>query len=663
MMFAFKSKSTFQIDFRASCAASLTVIAALSLPMQASAAQREAAPIAKPAAKPSVKPAARPVARPAPKPEPAPDLKPTAKRATATAVTESAGLQLQLVTEIDGLKVLPKAGHFLGSVNGKNQAGEVQSTLVPPGKNNACPDGRLLISNDARRSPGRIYRFDLDQIGVGNDYATPQALPDTSTDQIASNDHDLVTLTNGDVLLLKMGRSIAALDPKPVWFDYTYKVSSGWGPGARSVMYIWRSEDCGQSFSLRSSVDTALMNDGYGWATDGSGGSPQGDAVTSSPGSVERPVYNMGGTDGPLAMVDRATNNVFYSIGVYGQTPVFSPAGYRLSGFAIDRTTVALSTDRGDSWADDIILPFRGWRTEIVPMLNKRFAFLSGNVWECGRKPNGDKAECWRIHVKDLSAGASASVNSGVDWYIPHGSKWSDISNKSSPGRVDVNGTPVYVVRKQAQPVMARAPSSNSLILAVPEMIGSNGDYGYGLYRVDASGNYSPLSKIAPMQANGKGVVFQLAMVDLGVGPVLIYWYDINAATQKIQMRGRLVTEDYVQTSDFSVSLAFDAPAASASNWFGDYRTAGGFVRGLRQIVPSGPRPGASSTNSPTYEYFPVWKQPDGAIYVSHITYKKPPTPLSFGHNRFTDSLVPRMPVDPEEVQQLSSPGYERRER
>jgi hypothetical protein len=563
--------------------------------------------------------------------------------------------RFQLVSNVEGLEIFPEGRHSLA---GKGP-GEVQSTLVPPGKKDACPDGRLLISDDTKKSPARVYRFDLDMIGSGSAFATPDALPDLSTDVIASNDHDLVTLTNGDVLLLKMGRSIAQLEDKPDWFDFTYKIGGGWGPGARSVMYIWRSEDCGQSFSLRSSIDTALMNDGYGTANDGSGGSPQTASGPSyqPPGSKKQPIWQMGGTDGPLAKVDRATNNVFYTIGVVGNQRDKLKDGYHLSSDKIDRTTVALSTDRGETWSDVVTLPFRGWRTEVVPMKNNRVAFLSGGAWDC----SAQGGECWRIHVKDLGPSGTASAGPGVDWFISRFSPWKNISNETEPGRMVVDGTPVYVWKKQNQPILSRSPSSNGLILAVPEMMPNNGGYGYGLYLVDAAGNYSPLQKIAPMEANGKGVIFHLAAIDLGIGPVLIYWYDINAANRKMQVRGRLITADYSYTSDFPVSLVFEAPAAAPSPWFGDYHMAGGFARGLRQAAPVGQRRFAS-TVSPTFEYYPVWKQPDGYIHFGRITYTKPSKSLEFGHRPLKPVPKPSIPVDPQNMRQLPSADYEREE-
>jgi len=143
-------------------------------------------------------------------------------------------------------------------------AGEVQSTVVPPGTKLECPQGRLVISDDSEKNPGGIRGFDLDNLNGPGTSATIDSLPSPGQ-RIQSNDHDVVSFLNGDILYLRMGQAKTPLDPKPVWFDHAYKLGDSnppWGPGARSVIFVWRSEDCGKTFSFRSSIDTALIDDG-----------------------------------------------------------------------------------------------------------------------------------------------------------------------------------------------------------------------------------------------------------------------------------------------------------------------------------------------------------------------------------------------------------------
>lgn len=76
-------------------------------------------------------------------------------------------------------------------------AGEVQSTVIPPGTKSNCPNGRLLISNDISKSPGQILLVDANSLYGTPKSASFEALPIPNT-RILSNDHDLVTLNNGE---------------------------------------------------------------------------------------------------------------------------------------------------------------------------------------------------------------------------------------------------------------------------------------------------------------------------------------------------------------------------------------------------------------------------------------------------------------------------------
>ena len=71
-------------------------------------------------------------------------------------------------TTLSFLGVVIDSGHSLSI-----SAGELATTVVPPGLKSECPAGRLLISNDSVKiggntsaSPGDVRGFDLDELGV-----------------------------------------------------------------------------------------------------------------------------------------------------------------------------------------------------------------------------------------------------------------------------------------------------------------------------------------------------------------------------------------------------------------------------------------------------------------------------------------------------------------
>jgi hypothetical protein len=578
------------------------------------------------------------------------------------------------ITYPDGVRLHGFGSHALGS----RQASEFQSTVVAPGRKPECPGGRLLISNDAYTNPGRIFGFNIDSLSTVRSSATTSPLPDEENQRVDSNDHDLVVLRNGDVLLLKMGKSKAVLTPKPDWFDYTYSGNRGgyggdtlagrytglhswtWGPGARSVLFVWRSTDCGQSFSFQSSIDTGDLDDGWGTLDDGSAGMPQRFAdtlprvqdggITSVPGTPSQPIWRMGGTDGPLAMVDHATDRVIYTIGVVGNLPINDRNRFQLDTGKINQSAVVLSDNGGTTWRAATSLPFGGWRTEVVALRNDRLAFLPWATAPCddGNPVESDEGtKCWFIYMTNIGTniGPSPGPDAGTIWPYPIVRAWT--------GLIDVPASKVF-----NQPIMTRSPSSDGFIFAVPEMIRQNGGYGYGLYHVDSNGNRLSYPPITP-SAGANGVILHPAVIDPGRGPLLFYWYDIDTQARRMTVRARLITEDRSYTSDFSIA-SFDSPAEKM--WFGDYHTAGGFAPSAT-VSGQDIRTGRARLGPPTYEYFPVWKQSDGMLHSARITYTPPQNGTLAGHSNVMGRARTLAPARSLDLSRLRLRAYDRRER
>lgn len=502
------------------------------------------------------------------------------------------------------------------SVDTKRGFGEVQSTVVPPGAKAECPKGRLLISDDMAKNPGAIGGIDLDNLTVMASTAAIDPLPDTNQNQrILSNDHDLVLLNNGEVLYIRMGQAKTPLSPKPVWFDYAYKKRDTspdfWGPGARSVIFVWRSEDCGETFSFRSAIDTAKMDDGWGSANDGSGGMPQLPAFEVPPGTQEQPVYQMGGTDGPLAKVDRATNRVFYTMKVAGNVPDTPIEPFLLTGQKINHSMVAMSDDRGDSWVGATSFFFPEWRTEVVPGANDQLAFAASAT-------QGDITRAF-IHYTKVGVfpgqGQQANV---VPAPIEQGTwGWSQLPWEHSllyKKSEDKEPTDTMKTNFAGQTVLTRSPSSQGLLMAFMDTLEQDAGDGYRLYFVKGN-TWIPMPPIAPLVPDPDNFILHLTGIDLGIGPVLFYWYDIDSSARTATIRGRLVARDDLSTRDFKISESFSV--ATGSKWYGDYHTAGGFL--LEKYLESKSHP-----RGPQYEYYPVWVQPDKKVHFAKVGYSLP---------------------------------------
>lgn len=542
------------------------------------------------------------------------------------------------------------------------KVGEVQSTVIAPGLHQQCPEGRLLISNDAVKDPAEVMAVGLDDISLKPSKALIEDPPSWGVDRrLRSNDHDLLSLPNGDVLLVKMGQAKYELANEPMWFDHAYKLSydkydqliEAWGPGARSEIFVWRSVDCGASFEFISTIDTAQLDDAYGTPDDGSGGLPQSDRFeTAAPGSERQPVWQMGGTDGPLTRVDPSTGDVFVTIGLVGNLP-FQVPGFFLSDEPLSRTVVMRSSDNGATWQHAAVLPFFDWRLDVVPRgvtmafadqgwnpaANEGTAFITPNI-PFGFTP---------VHGAPFSSSVAPEKTGMWGW---NKSPWSRpvlYKNKDNYQSGDS-----MAVNVPGQTLLTRSPGSKNLLIAYMDTIGNQFD-GYRLYMFDGQSSWLTFQPILPALPFPDNFVLHPTAVDPGRGPVMFYWYDVDTTARTATIRGRLITRDDAETLTFPISLPNRAGPGfdiSPIRWYGDYHTAGAY------FVES--TPGENWMNH-AYHYYPIWIEADGDLRVAHVTFKlRVESPQSlidfFGHVIRPVRTILRQQID---VFRLMLPGGE----
>lgn len=480
------------------------------------------------------------------------------------------------------------------AVNLVNGSGEVQSTVVAPGLKGQCPAGRFLISMDMVRPPqiGTVIGRDLNNPGTPDIQSTFEPDPDATHDAYGTNDDDIITLPNGDVLLLWGYHSRAPLNPKPGWFDVTFGANTG--PGVRRGTMVYRSTDCGQSFQFMSRIDPAKLGDGLC-------ANPQ----PMNPPPVSPLIkYANGGSDGQLAKVSGGSN-VYLTMDCVGFLQDKSKPGFVLSQNHVDRTYVLRSTDEGYSWINLGFKPGTGWRTGIVAMQNGGLAFGVSNFLMFAHKQNN---------------GTYSFSSTTQPTTAPSG--WSD----SSPVFAAINGP-----RIMAHTLLTRVPGSKSVAIAYPATIkdanGKNAD-GYELFFFDPSNNnLAQAVPITPTVHAPGHFLMHMVAIDPGSGPVLLYWYDIDGNAKTATMRGRLIYNDGNYSNDFAIATitkykgppspikgqtySFTVPYTFQTGfaWYGDYHTAGGYA-------PSGIMP----TIGQTFHYYPMWVQSDGKAHYSHVS-------------------------------------------
>jgi hypothetical protein len=481
--------------------------------------------------------------------------------------------------------------------------GEAQSTVVPPGKKiTQCPKGRFLVTNDqllirdvlrSRSSRGLVMGRDLDKPDGEPIPSTFEQVPHPEYYKFGSNDHDLVSLSNGDVLFLTSVFARGPLDPKPPWFDVTYR--EGFGPGARSNLLAWLSTDCGENFKYLSEFDSALKEYGGGLCAN-----PQFPRSTAHPDHPHEPVFNMGGTDGQLVKVDPANDNLYLTFGCFGyKQDEGRTSHFELKNEKLLKTLVAVSENRGMSWRFLGFVEQAYWRMGVVPLRADKLAFGLSNVIGIGNKNQSGKYDFETAIML---------------WPRPWGYAQDTFNdNPKIPG--------AYInVNMHAHTIVTRVPDSDSILLAFPNTI-TDGGRGHG-YRVIF---YDPVKKeyvdtdpILPTVQNLDNFIMHLVAIDLGEGPVLLYWYDVDSNAKTATLRGRLIMNKGRYSHDFAVSQAggnprsFDLTIPKGSYWYGDYLTAGGYVEG---------RPVSTDffASLLTYNYYPMWVEPDGTVRYTHV--------------------------------------------
>ena len=525
------------------------------------------------------------------------------------------------------------------SVKIVSSAGEAQSTVVPPGKKmDKCQQGRFLVTND-RKSPADnavVTGQDIDKPGITAstskfDMGSIGANYDTDFTKskywFGTNDHDIVTLSNGDVLYITGAFSRMPMSPSralikladPSWFNDTYRCmqadnagtclpNQAFGPGARSVVLVFRSTDCGENFTFVSEMDPMHVDNGlcampqfrHNWS------------LKNAPKLFTKP-WDMGGTDGQLVKVDPANDHVYMTFQCVGYNPVDPKA----ADFVLDQNnkinkTLVMMLDPSLSWSWKNLgyIDEAMWRFSLVPFGNEMDLGYGSSV-VTGKKNASGKY--------DFDSAGIPAPKGSFNWM----GEWNfKDSAGNSPIPVGSIGSNVLAV-----PVVARTPDSNSLMLAFPDNFSASG-WGYRVAFYDRTAHTitdaSDNDSILPATANTNNVVFHLAVADPGSGPVLLYWTDLDSAAKTITVRGRLITGKGKFSDDFVISQTGGQPVSFALGggdyWYGDYHTAGGYATTSSRTAGQG-KFSVTLGNTTYYNYFPMWVEPVNVVRYARVEY------------------------------------------
>jgi hypothetical protein len=135
-----------------------------------------------------------------------------------------------------------------------------------------------------------------------------------------------------------------------------------------------------------------------------------------------------------------------------------------------------------------------------------------------------------------------------------------------------------------------------------------------------ANNHMITLAPVVPRSHDPKDYVLHLTAIDLGKGPLLLYWMDVSAAKKSAVIMGRLLFEDGSISSDFLISqnnsgqeyaeqIACTGPKHDQVPFYGDYHTAFGYATAPWK---------ADGVVMASYYFFPMWVDPaaNGAHYT-----------------------------------------------
>ena len=483
--------------------------------------------------------------------------------------------------------------------------------VIPPGKKSQCPKGRVLIANDKVNDPavGFVTYADLNTLGT-TQKSSFEAIP-VSNVTVAGNDHELIALTNGDLVYMRVAWIQRPLKVKPAWFDFSYNFDKNnantdaiiQGPGVRKGLAVWRSTDGGENFTYASTFDPAL-------AEDGSGALPMKHKRTAAPGSDSQPLFRNGGTDGPLARVNRKNNKIYATLWCIGSKQDTSKRGYFADeNKRLNKSFVLVSDDGGLSWKSLGFIEVPVWRGHIVPLENGKVCIADENALFFGTPKAGGKYQFDTVGI------------------APSGPAYGEVSlkgDKKKPSQFAIDaGVDDLMGATNIQCTIAfRTGEKNDVGIAYPVNLGDSGK-GFALYFHDrANKAFAGGDVIKPMVKGKFNFIMHVSSIDLGSGPVLLYWYDVNSTTKSITMRGRLITGTGTHSSDFTIARTQGEPTsfdlALPRKSFGDYHQADGYIEEVP--LPKGtavsPVPGKYR-----YHFFPLWVQPDNTTHLAQVSY------------------------------------------
>lgn len=510
-----------------------------------------------------------------------------------------------LVTSLSGY-AQPSVRSFSFPSNGMAPGGEVQSCVLAPGQVKGLNNARVLITSDYyvnnSNASNFIYYYDIVPGSTAPlaMKASSIKLSELGADyQFGTNDHDITTLPDGNIIFSVGVFSKKNVAIKPDWWNDTYRGT--FGPGARTGVAFWRSTDGGVTFSYQGIYDP--LSDGPAFAAN-----PQfrkdanGKLIESAP-------WDMGGSDGQMTRVVTGEGGRLYLLfGVFGYDGATKNGKFVLdAGNFFNRSVLAWSDDEGKSWkANNATFPSAQWRGAVNTVSAGGVKYIGMNTW-------------WGVLPGSLNGGSfnfSANVSQPTNLL-----NWNQMKPISSADSIKTINNYFYA-NIWCHPVMAKCPGRPYFVAGIPSLIDNK--RGLRVYIYDpVKDSYNEMKAVLPYtDPKGKmpgSTIIHPVLIESPGGPMLLYWTDVDENTLKYAIKGRIIYNDKEYSDDFLIRDYDFLPGKGV--WIGDYSTAGAYARVEKgfQVIGRGKAEDQLRTS-----FYPIWYEPAGTKFAEVTVYTSP---------------------------------------
>jgi hypothetical protein len=273
-----------------------------------------------------------------------------------------------------------------------------------------------------------------------------------------------------------------------------------------------------------------------------------------------------------------------------------------LSDCLLKRTYVVESTNQGKDWTPlgSIDASHWMWRASAVRLAGNKVAVGWGGTVFLGTPGTGGQLAFKSI----FSAGSS-----GYDF--------AQLPNVAIEAVGIGEPRPNILTRVPGAPgkVLLAVPST----FAVPKL-NPQETHGYKTFIVNTATDMNTIEPqdltnyIVPAGRTAGDLIMHLTVIDPGEGPIFLYWHDVSTASNSATIRGRVyftedIFEDFVisKSNGNDTSFALQDPVGT-KYIYRDYKMAEGFRKA------DGP------LQTKTYQYFPVWMQPQNGGTAHFMT-------------------------------------------